>query len=162
MVEIPVRHKGKVAGFALVDDADASKVTPYRWRLDGGYAVRSVYIPGGRHSSVQMHRVILGLGAWDRVNEVDHQNHNKLDNQRGNLRVVSRSVNQHNRIGPNVRASALPLGVYAVPALNKFKAEITVEGERHYLGLFFTSAAAECAVVAFRRARGLSLIDVAA
>jgi hypothetical protein len=85
---------------ALIDEADAERVNRYKWKatplMSGGrsYAVRNVYVSGGKWKTVYLHRFILG---YDGPDCVDHLNHNTMDNRRSNLRVVSKAVNTLNR-----------------------------------------------------------------
>lgn len=93
MKEIPLTH-GKVA---LVDDEDFEMLSQWKWHCSAiGYAVRSVWAPTTPGESVRMHRQILGLVAGD-GQEVDHFDENKLNNQKSNLRLVSRSENSRNQ-----------------------------------------------------------------
>jgi hypothetical protein len=89
---VPIYHRrGLIAAYAIVDAADLPLVDCDAWRLhSGGYAVKD----GNR---TLMHRVILGLSHGDR-SVVDHRNHNRLDNRRGNIRVCSPSANSLNRL----------------------------------------------------------------
>lgn len=87
--------------FALVDADCAHLVRGRAWKAkpNGGhnhiYAVRTEKGSDGVTRDIRMHRVILGLGPFD-GNDVDHINHNALDNRKCNLRVVSRAENCRN------------------------------------------------------------------
>jgi len=82
-----------------------------------------------------MHRVIIGVtkGA-----QVDHINGNGLDNRRVNLRKCTAAQNQHNQS--------------VIRGVSKFKGvclrngewivQISINGERRYLGIFSTEEAA--------------------
>lgn len=103
-VKIALRGKYAVGehAYALVDADDVHLVQGFAWKAkwNGGrnniYALRSVRGPDGISRDVRMHRVILGLSVFDGM-DVDHINHNSLDNRRANLRVVTRSENVKNR-----------------------------------------------------------------
>jgi hypothetical protein len=87
---------------AIIDDADASLISPYRWyareRAPGlVYAQTTIYKGGKR--TLQMHRLLLGL--TDPRIESDHRDGNGLNNMRQNLRVSSRAQNIHNQ-GPRL------------------------------------------------------------
>lgn len=85
-VRIPVGRER----FALVDAADAERVSQYHWiSANRGYAMVKI---DGRQ--VLMHRLITDApdGA-----EVDHVDGDGLNNQRYNLRVCSRADNAKNR-----------------------------------------------------------------
>lgn len=74
---------------AIVDTEDIDKVRYTKWRLSSsGYAMNTPKFSGGNK---HMSREILGTTEF-----VDHINHNKLDNRKENLRIVTRSQNQMN------------------------------------------------------------------
>jgi hypothetical protein len=79
--------------WAKVDLADLGLVIGWCWQcISSGYAYRS---DPERQRSVPMHREILGLPDDD-PRDVDHINHDKLDNRRANLRIATRSQNMGN------------------------------------------------------------------
>lgn len=83
--------------FALVDEKDYLGLSKSRWFLKSGYAVRIIHIKkqnGDKTTkTIYMHRLVTN--APD-SKEVDHKNHNRLDNRSSNLRVCSHSENQLN------------------------------------------------------------------
>lgn len=87
-MEIPL-SQGKVA---LIDDEDFELVSQYKWCYSIGYAITNVCI-NGRHTTMRMHRLITGA---PKGMDVDHKNHDKLDNRKTNLRVCTRSENMQN------------------------------------------------------------------
>ena len=67
--------------------------------------------------------------------EVDHKNRDGLDNQRGNLRAVTHSVNQHNRdLYRNNRTGVS--GVTWYKQRGQWIAKIQIQGRRTCLGYF--------------------------
>ena len=71
----------------IVDLEDLEELLNYKWRINrDGYA----------HSSVLMHRLILNCNDKDLY--VDHINHNRLDNRKCNLRVVTPQQNCWNSV----------------------------------------------------------------
>lgn len=80
--------------FALVDEADYSRVAERAWYLDHGYA---------RTRDEFLHRFILGLKEGDP--EVDHRNRDRLDNRRENLRPSTRAGNCANKGKASGRSS---------------------------------------------------------
>lgn len=89
MIEIPL-SRGKVA---LVDDEDYA-LAAHRWyavpkHRAGGPPLWYAYLRDGTF----MHRLIMGAQPGQ---EVDHINHDGLDNRRGNLRLATRSQNMMN------------------------------------------------------------------
>lgn len=97
---------------AIVDNADFDYLNQFKWSCDAlGYAVRheqkNEYGDKPR-KMVKMHRLI---NKTPEGFETDHINQNRLDNQRGNLRTVTKSQNQHNTKVPSVNTSGFK-GVY--------------------------------------------------
>lgn len=106
MRRIPINSRQGVVDYALVDDDDFEWLSQHRWHLNiHGYATRS-YVPAG---TISMHREIIGLSKGD-GKIVDHINHVRLDNQRHNLRLATRQLNQRNRLANRTSTSRL-LGV---------------------------------------------------
>jgi len=79
--------------FALVDDADFERLSGSKW-----YALKTGYggfcAARGRKPTILMHRVIMDAPKGV---DVDHINHNTLDNRRDNLRLATRSENNRNQ-----------------------------------------------------------------
>ena len=82
-----------------------------------------------------MHRFIMetpdGL-------EVDHLNHNTLDNRRQNLRNVTRAFNQANKSVQKNNKLGLK-GVYIDKITGKYKAHIRVNKIKKYIGCYETA-----------------------
>ena len=110
---------GSVAGW--IEKAESS-----------GY--RRIEINGKKY---QAHRLILmwhGVFVPDDM-EVDHKNHDRLDNRVKNLRVVSKKVNMKNKtMYKNNKSNHV--GIY--PDGKSYKACIGVDGKLIYLGRFKT------------------------
>ena len=83
---------------ALVDDKDYELVSAYNWWGNLGYN-GIIYVRGKLKGSSQhtplvyMHRLILNAQPGQ---EVDHRNHNVLNNRRFNLRIVTHLQNLRN------------------------------------------------------------------
>ncbi len=84
-----------------------------------------------------LHRLLLKPA--NRKLDIDHINHNGLDNRLENIRIVNRTINNHNR--RNVS------GCYFEERTNKWRAEIHYENKRFKLGRFKTK---EEAILAYR------------
>lgn len=126
MKEIPLTQ-GKVA---IVDNRDYPKLARHKWCAgrygDNFYALRD----NGR--VVGMHRVILKAPAGP---EVDHRNHNGLDNRRSNLRLCTRSQNSFNR-APRAHSTSQYKGVCWLKTRSKWQVSISVNSRFRYLGIF--------------------------
>ena len=117
-------------GFALIDDEDFEKINQYTWHItDKNAAKRSDYTNSKTPKSVLMHRQILNV--HDPEIEVDHINHNRLDNQKSNLRLCNGSQNCANRIMKNNLKGIRQKG-------KKWQARIRTKGKEIHLGTFKT------------------------
>ena len=80
-------------GFALVDLCDVDRVLRFPWQLEPrgftNYARTS-------RTGKRMHQVVLEGECGD-GQEIDHENHNGLDNRRSNLRVATSRQNSMNK-----------------------------------------------------------------
>lgn len=142
-------------GYTTVIDAIDADLIPLQWRANGQegkvYASRTDNsgLREGKSPAVLMHRVILSrkLGRELLKDEhTDHENMNKLDNRRSNLRIASRVQNAHNRQYNRKNKSGY-CGV--TPYKDKWKAAIQVDHKFTSLGVFDT---VEEAAEAYRKA----------
>jgi hypothetical protein len=119
-----IRLRGKYAvgqhAYAIVDDADYEALNQYKWKAKpnrpGGnvYAIRTTKI-GEKTCDIRMHRVVIGYsGRLD----VDHINHNSLDNRKENLRTVTRSVNVLNRKPRHLVGTCVVCGLAYISMVN--------------------------------------------
>lgn len=138
MIEIPLT-KNKTA---LIDDEDFEYFNQWNWHAsnsykDKWYAKRTITLYGryGVSKSIILHREIMGLKEGD-GKEVDHINHNGLDNRKGNLRVCNRSQNARNL---KVPAKGYSWHIRA----KKWIARIRVNGKLHHLGYYLDEVDAE-------------------
>lgn len=135
-------HDVLLAVKTVVDDADVRLLNSYTWRLtSAGYAYARV-----EGKQVLLHRLLMGLRPGD-ARQVDHLNHNRLDNQRSNLEVVTQLENIRN-VGEYPRKYSSYPGVSA--SRNRWRAYI---GSRH-LGVFTSEEEAAKVAKAARIERG--------
>jgi HNH endonuclease/AP2 domain len=122
--------QGKVA---QVDDADFEWLSQWKWcALRVGhtwYAVRTDYT-GGRKQMVIMHRLVVGRSDL----RVDHRDGNGLNNQRGNLRLVTASQNRCN--SRKRGGSSIYKGVCLRKRGKHWQAQIANLRVQKYLGSF--------------------------
>jgi AP2 domain len=134
---------------ALVDDADYERVNKFTWCVmfdhnkDGSiksvYAHRTLPRVHGKQKGQFMHRLILGV--TDPAVEVDHEDHNGLNNQRYNMRRATKVENGCNRRVNADSASGFK-GVSWHKATGKWQAQIQVNGQKISLSLFTDSVEA--------------------
>jgi hypothetical protein len=128
MKTIPLTDTDKVT---LVDDEDFKEVSKYRWRINPeGYVMSSKIVIGKER---RLHRLIINVS---RGMEVDHVDHDPLNNTRKNLRIVTRSQNMGNCIKHRDKGKGQYKGVYWHKRGKKWMARICHNYEMIYLGLF--------------------------
>jgi hypothetical protein len=121
--------------FAIVDDADFENVNQHKWSYHHtGYAMRQVRVRPGRggQKNEWLHRRLMQPGEGL---EVDHINHNKLDNRRANLRVCTKQQNRQNRKAYKGTSSGFK-GVTWNTREQKWYVKISVNGQRKHIGVF--------------------------
>lgn len=126
--------KGKIA---LVDKADLEKVLCWKWHVcsHGGerwYAYTTIRLSPYKSTTLRMHRVILEPPT--KMN-IDHINHDGLDNRRCNLRCVTYSQNNVNRI-KKAKATSRFKGVRLDKRDGKWQARLGINGKQICLGNF--------------------------
>ncbi len=123
---------------AIVDDTDWAELSVHKWcahwyvRGHAFYAAHGALIVNGKKTPTQMHRIIMGA---QKGQQVDHINHNTLDNRRENLRLCTHTENQHNQ-KPRTGGSSIYKGVCLYKDSNKWGARIQINGQSHWLGVF--------------------------
>lgn len=113
----------------IVNESDWERIKHITWFYKEGYA--KTCIKGERISS---HRMIMNA---PKGLEVDHINHNTLDNRRENLRIVSHIVNMANRARQTNNKTGIN-GVYFMKSNGRYYAQISVNGKRKNLGCYRT------------------------
>lgn len=101
----------------FVDNIDFYKyhLKDYSWSVSSrGYAVASKH-----GKKIYMHRLLMSPGEL----QVDHIDHNKLNNMRNNLRVVTNQENHHNKL-PNKRNKSGYSGVWWDKDCHKWCAQL--------------------------------------
>lgn len=119
-----------------IDKEDLSLISPYVWHVNkDGYLTTK--LKDDKHGTgIRMHRLILGLHITDEI-EVDHINHDTLDNRKQNLRLANRFQNCMNTRAPKNNTSGVK-GVYKPKGYDKWIAQINANGMRHYIGAYKT------------------------
>jgi hypothetical protein len=150
---IPLHNRaGDLVAVALVDDADYERVSGHQWHLcrrkeDGQMCARRVVNEAGVKRTVFLHRFVLD--APDGM-QVDHINHNQLDDRRANLRLATPSQNSQNRRGARADSSTGIRGVSWHKRDKRYYARVKVAGKNIHLGSFVDPAEADRAAAAGR------------
>lgn len=148
--EIPLT-KGKVA---IVDDGDYELVSAYRWcaTLNDGRWYAVAHVPGSGASgrggrNVYLHHVIMGRRAGE---QIDHKDHDGLNNQRSNLRRVTQFQNMQNRKGPNSNSGTGYRNVYKTRC-GTFNVKLMINRKSINIGSYATVEEAALAATDARR-----------
>lgn len=137
MASIPLT-RGK---FTIVDDADFEWLNQWKWFYTGnGYAARHTG-PAKDRKILYMHRLIMNPPN-DR--EIDHIDRNKLNNQRTNLRIVTRLENMQNRNKYN--RGAFGGSAWQLKKSGRWTAVVRENGSRRTIGTFTTKELAREAI----------------
>lgn len=116
--------------FSIVDDSVSHTVRTKRWYLDkDGYAYTEI---NGKR--VSQHRLITNAPTGM---DVDHINHDKLDNRLENLRVCTRSQNLANML-PSKKGTSRYKGVRWDESRGKWLARISVNNKMKHLGRYYS------------------------
>lgn len=138
MKEIPLSR----GMYTVVDDDVYAWASKVRWYAGSGtrgkwYAARTVRVDG-RNTTCLLHRLIAGVEGL----EVDHRDGNSLNNQRENLRPVTKLVNARNRIQKH--GSTGVRNVWRLPS-GRFRVRLGPKDGRIQIGTYDTLEAASLA-----------------
>ena len=119
---------------ALVDDDDYVRLSQYKWfahkNRNTHYAERNQLCENGKYKLVQMHKEVIDVPAGYMCDHIDHDG---LNNQRSNLRIVTNRQNCQNK--RMVGTSIYP-GVHWSKRTKKWEAKIRIDGRHKYLGRY--------------------------
>lgn len=119
--------------FALVDDSDFEWLSQYKWSAllkhpKIGYWIATTTI---KNKKISMHRLIMNAS---KDKEIDHKNHNGVDNRRQNLRICTHAENQQNK--NSVRGTSRFKGVVWHKLVRKWMSHIGFNCKTIHLGYF--------------------------
>ncbi len=124
--------------YAIVDEDDYNNLIIHNWfcykNRNTIYAARNIPRPNGTQYIQPLHREVMGLLEGDGF-IVDHINRNGLDNRKTNLRIVSCSLNNHNRKLQRNNTSGY-YGVSWHKESQKWCASISLHNKAIWVGLF--------------------------
>jgi hypothetical protein len=121
---------------AVIDDEDADLVTGFKWyamKVEGKvYAAGWKHMPPGRFF-VHLHRLITNAQPGEII---DHADRDTLNCRRSNLRRATRQQNNCNRGASRRGTTSKYKGVFLCRQTGRFRAQITINRKRIYLGYF--------------------------
>lgn len=128
--------------YALVDDEDFERLNQHKWQVCKKgycfYAQRSIQKSNGGWTTSPMHRQVMSAPP---DMQVDHHNHNGLDNRKANLRLCTRSQQQHNQLS-HKNTSSKYKGVCWYKLYKKWLASIRYMYKSYHLGYFYNEVEA--------------------
>lgn len=114
--------QGKVA---LVDDEDYEWLKLRKWCA---YKSRNIFYASS--NNVSMHSLLIDC---PKGKHIDHVDHDGLNNQRNNLRIVTHRQNQQNQ---NTKKSSQYPGVYWSNKMSRWAAQIKINKKQIALGTY--------------------------
>jgi hypothetical protein len=138
----------------LVDLEDYESVKGYHWTPSRSHDGKRVYVVSRTGEKIiQLHQLVMAPFMGGKKIDIDHQNHNGLDNRKSNLRMLTRQQNMENRPGPNRNSSTGIRGV-SVSKRGVYVAQVKSNYRNYCAGTFpLTSEGlrdAEAAVIRLR------------
>lgn len=141
-------------GEAFIVDTDiADKIKYYSWSVDpGGYLQARIH-----DERVRLHDYVMAFEVVEKPKNyyVDHINHDKLDNRRTNLRMVSATISAVNRKLRNNSTGVR--GVSKVKDRDYYEAYIGYKGKHIHLGVYKTIEEAKNARLKAEKMLGLDM-----
>ena len=130
MKEIPLTQ-GKVA---LVDDEDFEWLNTWKWYAGKGSRGKRWYARTGFREqngtrNIYMHQMLMLFPK--KPLQIDHLNHNGLDNQKDNLRVCTGRENMHNI---QQKGTSIYPGVNWSKSHKKWVSRISINNKKIWLG----------------------------
>jgi len=138
-----IKHRDKENIEVYIDTNDLPQLLNYpgkfygyqrRNNSDGIYAMGNARDNYGKKKVFSLHRLITSAPAGL---QVDHIDHNTLNNRRSNLRFVTNAENQQNRAGAqkNNKSSGIR-GVCFCTREQRWRAKVKLNGNEIFLGYF--------------------------
>lgn len=117
--------------YIKVSEEDFDMLNQYSWTIEksGRRFYATTRINGVK---IRMHRLLL---KPKKTQQVDHINHNGLDNRRENIRLSTHIQNTRNRERTNKRKQRYK-GVHYHKKMKKYQASISYNKRRYFLGSF--------------------------
>jgi len=142
-----LRYEPGTGEFTRVRTTSSRAIAGARAGSKNGENYLQIMVAGKRYPASRLAWLWM-TGSWPQC-QIDHRNGNTLDNRWVNLRAATRSFNQQNLRGARRDNKSGLLGVRQ-DQYGGFRAEITLDGVRIYLGYF---RSAETAHAAYLRAK---------
>lgn len=149
---LPRRKEPALVALIDTDDLPVLQAAGIRWYVCRDRRRNGSYVERDRcrkyEEPIKLHRFLLRPPPGI---EVDHINHDGLDNRRCNLRLVTQRENQQNRITvPRTKKYPSPLGVRWHKTYGKWQVSMRINGKETYFGFYADKSEAERVAAAVR------------
>jgi hypothetical protein len=154
IVAIKLKNKKGEEYETLIDLDDFDKVDELNlsWHLKWDKGMETYYCKATKYlgyvdgkpkyQTVHLHAVIIN----NQKEDVDHINHNTLDNRKSNLRIKNRQDNSLHRLGSNKNSTTGVRNVSYSKVTNKYIVQLQINGKNVVFGKFDKlEDAAKCA-----------------
>lgn len=135
----------------LVDSSDLSRLLQLgkRWSADWSKSAKTYYVyhRDSNGKKIYLHRWLMDAPA---TLQIDHKDHDGLNNRRCNLRIVTQSLNNFNNRTPRTNTSGFR-GVTWNKNRALWQAQVKVNTKLHNLGCFATKEQAHIVVSQYRQ-----------
>lgn len=129
IAKIIIRDKYQnIINECIIDVCDVSIVSNYKWYQSGGYSVTKSI---GQDKGIDIANVLFG--QYDVI--FDHINHNRMDNRRSNLRIVTAHQNAMNQGKKTTNTSGV-IGISKQNTGKKWTATLTYNYKPIWLGCY--------------------------
>src|SRR3990167_1278957 len=151
-VHLRIFGKGKYHE-TIIDLEDFGKIQSYTWYAIYNPPTKSFYASGNillnkKRKQKLLHRFIMDCPSHL---QIDHMNHNTLDNRKSNMRIVTSQENHQNRKGANSDNKTSKFrGVCYKPKLRTWVGRVFYKGHCYWTGSFKSEEEAHKSVV-FKR-----------
>lgn len=139
ITHIFITRKDSIQVSTMIDTGDLERIKPFTWCVFWNVTSRSWYVKAGKrldgkHYGVQLHRFLCSASSGE---EVDHINHDSLDNRRSvNLRVLNHSRNGFHRRGAAINNTSGFRGVTFHKVSGLWHAHAKYDKKLYSLGYF--------------------------
>lgn len=145
IAKIELNRRNSENMWVIIDLEDLDRIInfPYTWfakysaNAKGYYACATQYLPELKHGrTVLMHQFIMGIDKTARTANVDHKNHNTLDNRKENLRITNVPDNSKNRETRNRNNKSGYRNVCWMKSENAWVVQLSINGVNTRLAKF--------------------------
>jgi recombination protein U len=149
IASIWMKRKDGTTITALIDAEDISRVGHLTWYPSWNQSNRAFYAKAsitidGKQTSVRLNRLVMD--APDGM-QVDHFNHDTLDNRKENLRLTTPSGNSQNLSGARSHSKSGMRGVFWNKEWRKWQVQVRIQGKLIHVGYFTDKDEAERAAI---------------